>query len=104
MTTDGSLDEEITASRSLVCSNWPHLGGKAFRSRNLMMILRSTGAENSWGQSFRALLQPSRGQPVDAICFNRSGLLEARHIHCVYRIEVNRYRGQAATTCCLLIA
>lgn len=45
------------------------------------------------GRHLKLLLQPITGAPVDAICFNHPGLLERRHIHCAYRIEVNRYRG-----------
>ncbi len=45
------------------------------------------------GRHLKLLLQPPAGEPVEAICFNRHGLLENRHMHCAYRLEVNRYRG-----------
>ena len=93
MTTDGSLDEEITLeiARLLeLAAPW----GQGFSEPQFDDDFEVLEQRILGGSHLKLLLQPSRGQPVDAICFNHPGLLEARHIHCVYRIEVNRYRGR----------
>ena len=45
------------------------------------------------GRHLKLLLQPKIGDPVEAIYFNHGGLAENRHIHCAYRLEVNRFKG-----------
>jgi single-stranded-DNA-specific exonuclease len=93
VTTDGSLDEEITLeiARLLeLAAPW----GQGFSEPQFDDDFEVLEQRILGGSHLKLLLQPSRGQPVDAICFNHPGLLEARHIHCVYRIEVNRYRGR----------
>ena len=45
------------------------------------------------GPHLKLLLQPKIGDPVEAICFNHGGLVEKRHIHCAYRLTVNRFKG-----------
>ncbi len=91
--TDGSLDEEITLeiARLLeLAAPW----GQGFSEPQFDDDFEVLEQRIVGGSHLKLLLQPSRGQPVDAICFNHPGLLETRHIHCVYRIEVNRYRGR----------
>ena len=46
------------------------------------------------GRHLKMLLQPEHGHPVDAIYFNQATLVDNRHVHCAYRIEINRFRGR----------
>jgi len=46
------------------------------------------------GRHLKMLLQPEHGPPVDAIYFNQATTLDNRHVHCAYRLEINRFRGR----------
>ncbi len=92
VTTDGALDEviELQTARLLEsAAPWGQgLPEPEFDDDFEVLEQRLVG-----GRHLKLLLQPAQGLPVDAICFNHPGLLESRHIHCAYRIEVNRFRG-----------
>ena len=92
VTTDGALGEDISIHTARLLESaapWGQgLPEPEFDDDFEVLEQRIVG-----GRHLKLLLQPTRGQPLDAICFNHPGLLESRHIHCAYRIEINRFRG-----------
>ena len=93
VTTDGALNEEIsieTARLLELAAPWGQgLPEPEFDDDFEVLEQKILG-----GRHLKLLLQPTKGLPVDAICFNHPSLLESRHIHCAYRIEINRFRGR----------
>lgn len=90
--TDGELGEAVTINVARQLESAAPWGQgfpePEFDDRFEILEQRIVG-----GRHLKMLLQPEIGQPVDAICFNQGGLVDARFIRCAYRIEVNRYRG-----------
>ena len=91
VTTDGALNEEISIQVARLLESavpW----GQGLPEPQFDDDFEILEQRLVRGQHLKMRLQPTKGHPVDAICFNRPNLIESRYIHCVYRIEVNRFR------------
>ena len=92
VTTDGPLNEEINIQiAKIVESGAPW--GQGLPEPEFDDDFEVLEQRLLDGRHLKLRLQPTQGSPVDAICFNHPSLLESRYIHCVYRIEINRFRG-----------
>lgn len=90
---DGSIDEPITAGLAVqVVEGAPW--GQGFPEPVFDGVFEILEQKIVGSRHLKLMLQPRFGNAIDAIWFNNDGLIDAREIHCAYRLDVNRYRGK----------